>query len=263
MKKLITTLLLFIFAINAIQAVETVPMDTAIRHGILPNGLTYYIRHNAEPKNRADFYIAQKVGSILENEQQLGLAHFLEHMAFNGTNNFPKKELINYLEKNGIRFGADINAYTSFDETVYNINNIPTTNHELMDSVLLAIYDWAGGLLLTEEEIDSERGVIVEEWRTRSSAQMRMYESILPIIYEGSQYANRLPIGDMDIVRNFEPQTLRDYYHKWYRPDNQGIIIVGDFNADDMEQKVIKLFSTLKMPENPAPRIYFPVPDNK
>lgn len=252
---------------NNIQATtnpdQLVPMDTAIRYGVLPNGLTYYIRHNSEPKNRADFYIAQKVGSILENEEQLGLAHFLEHMAFNGTNHFPNKELINYLEKNGIRFGADINAYTSFDETVYNINNIPTTNHQLMDSVLIAIYDWAGGLLLTEEEIDNERGVIVEEWRTRSSAQMRMYESILPIIYEGSQYANRLPIGDMDIVRNFEPQVLRDYYHKWYRPDNQGIIIVGDFNADDMEQKVIELFSTLQMPENPAPRTYYPVPDNK
>lgn len=237
------------------------PMSSDVRHGTLPNGLNYYILHNEEPKERANFYIAQKVGSTLENTDQLGLAHFLEHMAFNGTKNYPGKNMLNYLQSKGIRFGADINAYTGFDETVYNINNVPTTDQALMDSVLLVLSDWSGSILLAEDEINAERGVIEEEWRSRNNAQIRMYEAILPIIYQEYQY-QQMPIGKMEVVRNFKPQVLRDYYHKWYRPDQQGIVVVGDFDAAAMEEKVKALFSKIPMPENAAERVYPQVSDN-
>ena len=208
-----------------------IPLSAEVRHGVLPNGLNYYIMHNEEPKNRVNFYIAQKVGSTLENQDQLGLAHFLEHMAFNGTKHYPGKNMLNYLQSKGIRFGADINAYTGFDETVYNINNVPANDQALMDSVLLVLSDWSGSILLEEDEINSERGVIEEEWRSRSGAQSRMFDAILPIIYKEYQY-QQMPIGKMEIVRNFPPKAIRDYYHKWYRPDQQGIVIVGDMDVD-------------------------------
>lgn len=242
---------------------EQFPIDTAIRHGVLPNGLTYYIMHNEEPKNRAEFHIAQKVGSILEEENQRGLAHFLEHMAFNGTTHFPGKTMLEYLQNNGMRFGYDINAYTGFDETVYRVSNVPTEREALLDSTLLVLYDWACEISLLDEEIDKERGVIQEEWRSRNNANWRMYEAVVPEIFRGSRYANRMPIGTMDVVMNFKYDELRDYYHRWYRPDQQGIIIVGDFDADKMEQKVIDLFSKIKMPKNAPAREYFPVPDHK
>lgn len=253
-----------IFAGNA-QApmqMEQLPLDPKVKSGVLPNGLTYYIMHNEEPKDRANFYIAQKVGSTLEGPDQLGLAHFLEHMAFNGTTNYPGKNMLNYLQSKGIRFGADINAYTSFDETVYNINNVITTDKNLMDSVLLVLHDWSGDILLEESEINAERGVIQEEWRSRNNANFRMYSEILPKIYSEYQY-QQMPIGKMDIIMNFKPEALRAYYKKWYRPDQQGIVIVGDFDADEMEKKVIDLFSTIQMPENPAPREYPAVSDNE
>ncbi len=238
------------------------PLNPKVKSGTLPNGLSYYIMHNEEPKERANFYIAQKVGSTLETEDQLGLAHFLEHMAFNGTKNYPGKNMLNYLQSKGIRFGADINAYTAFDETVYNINNVPTTDKPLMDSVLLVLHDWSGDILLEEAEIDAERGVIQEEWRTRNDASFRMYSAILPKIYEEYQY-EQMPIGKMDIVMNFKPEVLRAYYKKWYRPDQQGIVIVGDFDAEEMEKKVIDLFSTIEMPANAAERVYPTVSDNE
>ncbi|MDE6577008.1 MAG: insulinase family protein, partial [Muribaculaceae bacterium] len=238
------------------------PLNPKVKHGVLPNGLTYYILHNEMPKERANFYIAQKVGSTLEEQSQLGLAHFLEHMAFNGTKNYPGKNMLNYLQGKGIRFGADINAYTSFDETVYNINNVPTTDHPLMDSVLLVLRDWSGDILLEESEINAERGVIQEEWRSRNNASLRMYTQMLPKIYEEYQY-HQMPIGSLEVVMNFKPEELRAYYKKWYRPDQQGIIIVGDFDADEMEKKVIDMFSTIPMPENAAERKYPSVSDNK
>lgn len=238
------------------------PLNSEVRYGKLPNGLTYYILHNEEPKERANFYIAQKVGSTLETPEQLGLAHFLEHMAFNGTSHYPGKNMLNYLQNKGIRFGSDINAYTSFDQTVYNIDNVPTTDKALMDSVLLVLHDWSGSILLEETEIDAERGVIQEEWRTRNNAQVRQFTSILPQIYSEYQY-QQMPIGKMEVVMNFKPETLRAYYKKWYRPDQQGIIIVGDFDAAEMEKKVIELFSAIPMPENAAERTYQNVSDNK
>lgn len=238
------------------------PLNPKVKSGVLPNGLSYYIMHNEEPKERANFYIAQKVGSTLETQDQLGLAHFLEHMAFNGTKNYPGKNMLNYLQGKGIRFGADINAYTSFDETVYNINNVPTTDKPLMDSVLLVLHDWSGDILLEEAEINAERGVIQEEWRTRNDANFRMYSSILPKIYDEYQY-EQMPIGKMEVVMNFKPETLRAYYKKWYRPDQQGIVIVGDFDAEEMEKKVIALFSSIEMPADAAERVYPTVSDNK
>lgn len=261
MKKILPLAMLALSSFTAFSQTP-IPLNPDVRHGVLENGLTYYILHNEEPKERADFYIAQKVGSTLETSEQLGLAHFLEHMAFNGTRHYPGKNMLNYLQSKGIRFGADINAYTGFDETVYNINNVPSTDKALVDSVLLVLSDWSGSILLEEAEIDAERGVIEEEWRTRQTANIRMMESVLPQIYSEYQY-QQMPIGKMEVVRNFKPQALRDYYKKWYRPDQQGIIIVGDIDADEMEKKVKDLFSKIPMPENAAPRVYPTVSDNK
>jgi zinc protease len=255
-------LIVFLFSAFAVFS-QQLPLDEKIRTGQLPNGLTYYIRYNKLPEQRADFYIAQKVGSMQEEENQRGLAHFLEHMAFNGTKNFPGMNLREYLQDNGVKFGENLNAYTSIDETVYMINNIPTNREGLLDSALLILHDWSSFLLLTDEDIDKERGVIREEWRTRNNASSRMYEKILPEVYGDDRYGHRLPIGLIDVINNFKYQELRDYYHRWYRPDLQGIIIVGDIDTDKMEEKIKALFSDIPTPENPAKRIYFPVTDNK
>ena len=262
MKRLLLSMLLLLGIMGAkAQDNPEMPLNPDMLHGVLPNGLSYYILHNEEPKNRANFYIAQKVGSSLETPDQLGLAHFLEHMAFNGTTHYPGDAMLRYLESKGIRFGSDINAYTSFDETVYNINNVNTTDPALMDSVLLVLYDWSGSILLEEEEINKERGVIEGEYIQRNNANNRMFTALLPKLYEEYQY-EQMPIGKMEIVKNFPPQVLRDYYKKWYRPDLQGIVIVGDFDAQLMEQKVQALFSTIEMPANAAERVYPTISDN-
>ena len=239
-----------------------IPVDPDVRTGKLDNGLTYYIRHNAWPEQRAEFYIAQRVGSIQGNDDQRGLAHFLEHMCFNGTEHFPGNDIVKWCETIGVKFGRDLNAYTSIDQTVYNISNVPTTREGIVDSCLLILHDWADGLLLQPEEIDKERGVIHEEWRLRTSAQMRMLERDLPQLYPGSKYGHRMPIGLMEIVDNFKPEVLRAYYEKWYRPDNQAILVVGDVDVDRVEQKIKDLFAAIKMPQNPAPVVTEPVPDN-
>ena len=240
-----------------------IPTDPNVRIGKLENGLTYYIRHNELPENRADFYIAQKVGSILEEENQRGLAHFLEHMCFNGTTNFPGKGIINWLESIGVKFGQNLNAYTSIDETVYNINNVPVIRDGIVDSCLLILHDWANDLTLAEAEIDNERGVIHEEWRTGQGAMMRMYEQALPIAFKGSKYGHRLPIGTIEVIDNFPYQALRDYYEAWYRPDQQGIVVVGDIDVDKVEAKIKEMFSPIEMPANAPERKYEVVPDNK
>lgn len=268
MKHLLRTLCTALVATCAIgttvgQQMPPIPVDPNVRIGKLDNGLTYYIRHNELPENRADFYIAQKVGSILEEDSQRGLAHFLEHMCFNGTTHFPGDALKNYLETIGVRFGENLNAYTSVDETVYNISNVPVSRDGIIDSCLLILHDWSNDLTLDPKEIDKERGVIHEEWRTRTGAMMRMYERAFPIIYEGSRYAYRLPIGTMEVVDNFPYQVLRDYYEKWYRPDQQGIVVVGDIDVDKIEAKIKSTFSDIEMPKDAAERVYFPVPDNK
>ena len=266
-KRLLTVLLVLGSAVVALAQQQPqmppIPTDPNVRIGKLANGLTYYIRHNELPKDRADFYIAQKVGSILEEENQRGLAHFLEHMCFNGTTNFPGKGIINWLESIGVKFGQNLNAYTSIDETVYNINNVPVIRDGIVDSCLLILHDWANDLTLAEKEIDNERGVIHEEWRTGQGAMMRMYEQALPKAFEGSKYGNRLPIGTIEVIDNFPYQALRDYYEAWYRPDQQGIVVVGDIDVDKVEAKIKEMFSPIEMPANAPERKYEVVPDNK
>ena len=264
MKKLFLSLILALTSsvMTTAQEMPSIPVDPDVRIGKLDNGLTYYIRHNNWPENRAEFYIAQKVGSIQENDDQRGLAHFLEHMAFNGSKHFPGNELMRWCESVGIQFGGDLNAYTSIEETVYNISNVPTTREGIIDSCLLILYDWADGLLLEQEEIEKERGVIHEEWRLRTSAQMRMLERDLPKLYPNSKFGHRMPIGLMEIIDNFERPFLQSYYEKWYRPDNQGVIVVGDVDVDKIEQKIKDLFSPIVLPENRALVTKEPVPDN-
>lgn len=251
-----------LFAQQEQMMLQPLPVDPGTRMGKLPNGLTYYLRHNEYPKGEANFYIAQKVGSVLEEEDQRGLAHFLEHMCFNGTDNFPGNSLVKYLEGIGVKFGQQLNAYTSVDETVYNINHVPTANEATIDSVLLILHDWSHNLTLDPEEIDKERGVIHEEWRMRSSATLRIYERQLPKLMSNSRAGNRLPIGTMEVIDNFKPEALRAYYEKWYRPDLQAIIVVGDLDIDRVEQQLQKMFSDIDMPVNPAERIYYSVDDN-
>ena len=244
------------------QEMPAIPVDDAVRIGKLDNGLTYYIRYNNWPENRAEFYIAQKVGSLQEDDNQRGLAHFLEHMAFNGSKHFPGNQLMRWCESIGVKFGRDLNAYTSIDQTVYNISNVPTTRESVIDSCLLVLYDWADGLTLEQEEIDKERGVIHEEWRLRSSASQRMFQRCLPALYPDCKYGHRMPIGLMEIIDNFERPFLQSYYEKWYRPDNQGLIIVGDIDVDKVEAKIKEMFSGIVLPENRAIVEDVPVPDN-
>ena len=245
------------------QQMPPVPVDKEVRIGKLDNGLTYYIRHNEYPKNQVDFYIAQKVGSILEEDDQRGLAHFLEHMCFNGTRNFPGSSMIKWLETVGVKFGYNLNAYTSVDETVYRISSVPTERIGVQDSCLMILSDWADGLLLEGKEIDEERSVIHEEWRSQLPPNMRIMEKLLPELYPDSRYGHRLPIGTMEVVDHFPHQALRDYYEKWYRPDLQGIVVVGDIDVDRIEGKIKEMFSKIEKPVNPAERVYFPVADNE
>ncbi len=255
-------LAMLLWSFGAAAQMEPLPVDPAVRTGKLDNGLTYYIRHNELPAGQAEFYIAQNVGSMQEEDNQRGLAHFLEHMAFNGTKHFPDKSLLQYLESVGAKFGYNINASTGFDRTVYTLMNIPVAREGVIDSALLVLRDWSGGIEMKDAEIDAERGVIHEEWRTRQSAQMRIYDQVLPVIFEGSRYGHRLPIGTMEVVDNFPYQVIRDYYKRWYRPDNQAIIVVGDVDVDSIEAKIKEQFGPLEMPADPAERVWFEVPDN-
>ena len=263
MKRLILSFALALAAlgINAQQPVP-LPIDSAVRYGQLPNGLTYYIRHNEEPKQRCDFHIAQCVGAVLEEDNQNGLAHFLEHMAFNGTQHFPGKGIITYFESIGVNFGGNINAYTSIDETVYRLSDVPTIREGIIDSALLVMHDWSCGLLLLGEEIDAERGVIREEWRTGATAQRRLWKESRAQMFPNSQYGKRDVIGDTAVINNFEYQALRDYYHKWYGPDNQAIIVVGDIDVDAIEAKIKALWENVPERANRGERPLYSVDDN-
>ena len=245
------------------QQVEQLPADENVRIGHLDNGLTYYIRHNELPKQRCEFHIAQAVGAILEEDNQNGLAHFLEHMAFNGTEHFPGKGIINYFESIGVNFGGNINAYTSLDETVYRLSEVPTIRTGIIDSALLVMHDWSHSLLLEGDEIDAERGVIREEWRTRASAERRMWSKLNPLMYPGSQYAKRDVIGDTAVINNFSYDALRDYYHKWYGPDLQAIVVVGDIDVDYIEKKIKELWSDVPERANRGERTLYYIEDNK
>ena len=262
--------LLLIKLLSAVVVAFAQPLqqDADVRKGTLKNGMTYYIRHNAKEPGLADFYIAQKVGSIQEEPRQRGLAHFLEHMAFNGTKHFPGKGkqlgIVPWCETIGVKFGTNLNAYTSVEQTVYNISAVPLKREGIADSCLLILHDWSHYLLLEDKEIDKERGVIHEEWRTRRAgkAVSRLMEQAMPKVYKGTKYEDCLPIGSMDIVDNFPYQDLRDYYQKWYRPDLQAIVVVGDIDVDKMERKIKKVFSSIPMPKHAAKREYYPVSDN-
>ena len=262
-RRLLNAVLLLLLTVAAqAQTMPPLPMDKAVRMGKLDNGLTYYVRQNGWPEKRVNFYIAQRVGSIQENDDQRGLAHFLEHMAFNGSEHFKGNDVIEYTRSLGVNFGSDLNAYTSIDRTVYRICDVPSTRTSALDSCLLILKDWSNGLLLEADEIDKERGVIHEEWRLRSSASQRMFERNLPALYPGSKYGHRMPIGLMEIIDNFQPEVLRAYYHKWYRPDNQAIIVIGDVDVDRTEAKIKELFGGIQLEENRAMVEREPVPDN-
>jgi len=244
---------------DTIDLKNILAFDNEVTKGILPNGFQYFIRKNSEPKDRVIMYLATKVGSILENENQLGLAHFMEHMNFNGLKHFPKNELVDYLQKVGVRFGSDLNAYTGFDQTVYKLP-IPSDDPELLRNGLQVIRDWAQDALLTDEEIDKERGVVLEELRGGQGAFKRLQDKYLPILLNNSLYSDRLPIGKEDIITNFPYETLRKFHKDWYRPDLQAIIIVGDIDEKQMEKEVKRLFSDLEKNINSLERAEYKVP---
>lgn len=239
-----------------------IPVDSKITTGTLENGLTYYIRKNKMPENRAELRLVVKAGSILEDKDQLGLAHFLEHMAFNGTENFAKNDLISYLQSIGVKFGADLNAYTSFDETVY-ILPIPTDDSKILNQSFQILEDWAHRLTFDPAQIDSERGIVIEEWRTGRGANQRMRDQTLPILLKDSRYADRLPIGNLESLENFSHESLKRFYKDWYRPDLMAVIVVGDIDIGEIEEKIKTHFSTLQNPEKPRPRADYNVPDHE
>jgi len=239
-----------------------IPVDSKIRIGKLDNGLTYYIRKNVKPEKRVEMRLVVNVGSMMEDDDQQGLAHFVEHMAFNGTKNFEKNEIVSYLQSIGVQFGADLNAYTSFDETVY-ILPIPTDDEEIVNKGLQVLEDWAHNVLLTEEEIDKERGVVVEEWRLGRGASQRMRDQYFPVLFKESRYADRLPIGKKEIIEDSPYDAARRFYRDWYRPDLMAVIAIGDIDVDEMEQKIKDHFGGIENPTNPRPRKEYDVPDHE
>ena len=267
-KRLFTIIAFAALTIMGVQAqgnpmMEPLPQDPELRKGVLPNGLTYYIRHNAKPENQADFYIYDRVGAVQEEDLQIGLAHFLEHMAFNGTKNFPEKNMINYLESVGVKFGANLNAWTAMEQTQYMMQGVPLTDPSIVDNVLLILHDWAYYITLADEEIDNERGVIIEELRTRQDASWRIREKSAPYLYGDTKYAKRNIIGTEERLKSFTYDELRDFYHRWYNTTNQCIVVVGDFDVDEMEQKVIATMSDIPAVENPEAIEYIPIPVNE
>ncbi len=264
MKRISVLFVGFIAALTlSAQQPQMLPLDPNVRYGQLENGLTYYIMHNEQPKQRCEFHIAQAVGAILEEDNQNGLAHFLEHMAFNGTQHFPGKGIITYFESIGVNFGGNINAYTAIDKTVYRLSDVPTIREGIIDSALLVMHDWACGLLLLPEEIDAERGVIREEWRTRFDANFRVYTKLNELMFPNSRYGIRNVIGDTAVINNFTYDALRAYYKKWYGPDNQAIIVVGDIDVDAIEAKIQQLWADVPARENRGERPLYSVNDNE
>lgn len=239
-----------------------VPADPNVRTGKLPNGLTYYIRKNAKPEHKVEMRLAVNAGSILERDDQQGLAHFIEHMNFNGTEHFKRNELVSYLQSIGVEFGADLNAYTSFDETVYMLS-IPTEKKELIDKGFLVLSDWASTATLNQADIEKERGIVLEELRLGKGADQRMRDRYFPKLFQGSQYANRLPIGKSEVIEHFDRKALVDFYETWYRPDLEAVIVVGDVDVNEMEAKIKQQFSAIKAKRPPIERPAFPIPDTK
>ena len=264
MKKLLLTavaLATFIVSASA-QDLQVLPNDPAVKVGKLENGMTYYIRHNDKPEKRAEFYLATNVGAIQETPDQDGLAHFLEHMCFNGTKNFPGKTLLNWLESIGAQFGANINASTGVEQTQYMLNNIPLVRESVVDTCLLIMHDYSHFVNCDPEEIDAERGVILEERRTRRNASWRIREKSYPYYFGDSKYATTSIIGSQENLQTFKPQSLLDFYHTWYRPDLQALIVVGDVDVDQVEAKIKTIFADIPAVENPTPKAVITVPGN-
>ena len=264
MKKLLLTavaLATFIVSASA-QDLQVLPNDPAVKVGKLENGMTYYIRHNDKPEKRAEFYLATNVGAIQETPDQDGLAHFLEHMCFNGTKNFPGKTLLNWLESIGAQFGANINASTGVEQTQYMLNNIPLVRESVVDTCLLIMHDYSHFVSCDPEEIDAERGVILEERRTRRNASWRIREKSYPYYFGDSKYATTSIIGSQENLQTFKPQSLLDFYHTWYRPDLQALIVVGDVDVDQVEAKIKTIFADIPAVENPTPKAVITVPGN-
>ena len=255
-------LLSFCFFNFSVTAQEKLPIDPNVKIGKLDNGLVYYIRKNAKPEKRVELRLAVNAGSILETDEQQGLAHLLEHMCFNGTKNFPKLELVNTLEKMGIRFGQDLNAYTSFDETVYMLK-VPTDQPDLIAKGFQILEDWAHQVTLDGKEIDKERGVVLEELRLGLGAEDRMRKKAFPVIFKDSRYAERLPIGKAEILKTFKHETLRQFYRDWYRPNLMAVVVVGDMEVEQAEKLIIKHFAHIKNPEKEKKREVYTLPDNK
>ncbi len=239
-----------------------IPVDPKIKIGKLENGLTYYIRQNKKPENRAELRLVVKAGSILEDDDQVGLAHFMEHMAFNGTKNFAKNDLVSYLQSIGVKFGADLNAYTSFDETVY-ILPVPTDDEKILNQSFQILEDWAHSVTLDHEEIDKERGIVIEEWRTGRGANQRMRDKTFPVLLKDSRYAERLPIGTLENLENFKYESLERFYKDWYRPDLMAVFAVGDFDPDEIEKKIKDHFSKLVNPPDQRKRVEYSIPDHE
>ncbi len=232
---------------------KELPVDPELRIGRLENGMTYYIRHNEQPKGRAEFWLVQKTGSLVEEEDERGMAHFIEHVAFQGTRNFPGIKMVDILQNNGVSYGRDINASTSFDDTRFQISNVPTDRAALLDTVLLMLKELACDLNFDDRAIEEERGVVQEEWRMHADQQMRLYENTLPILLSGSRYAYRIPIGDMSVIRNLTRDQLISFYNRWYCPQRQAVVIIGDFDADRMEQMVKQTMGTIPKRDNEDP----------
>ena len=246
---------------EAVPPGQKLAIDTAITHGQLGNGVRYFIRRNLRPENRADLRLVVNAGSVLEDDDQLGLAHFVEHMAFNGTAHFAKQELVQFMESIGMRFGPELNAFTGFDETVY-ILEVPTEKPEVIETAFQILEDWAHGLTFDPAEIDKERGVIIEEWRLRRGASARMQDKQFPVLFQGSRYARRLPIGEVEIIESFEHDALKRFYRDWYRPDLMAVIAVGDFDPPAIDKLVREHFGSLRPAVDPRPRALYEVPDH-
>jgi len=247
---------------NELSLNQKLPQDTSVIKGKLANGMTYYIRHNVKPENRVELRLVINAGSILEDDDQQGLAHFCEHMAFNGSKHFHKQELVNFLESIGMRFGADLNAYTSFDETVYMLQ-VPTDSLQILDKAFTVLEDWAHYVSYEDEEIDKERGVVIEEWRLGRGARQRMMDKQLPILLKGSRYAERLPIGKKAVLDTFKHEAPRRFYHEWYRPSLAAVVVVGDMDPKLAKQMIEKHFAPIPKKDNARPRKLYPVPDHK
>lgn len=250
------------YAQGKVDLNQPIPFDSKVKMGELPNKVKFFIRKNTTPEKRAELRLVINAGSVLEDDDQQGLAHFVEHMCFNGTKNFPKNELINYFQTVGVKFGAHVNAYTSFDETVYMLT-VPTDKQDVMDKSFQVLEDWAHNVTFDNAEIDKERGVVIEEWRTRLGANQRISDKTLPIILKGSKYAERLPIGKKEILESFKYETIKKFYHDWYRPDLMSVIVVGDVDVDAVEAKIKALFGSIPPTTNPKPRPVYDIPDNK